>query len=132
MDDLTASPSLKGLLVLDLSRVLAGPYATMMLADLGAEVIKVEKPGHGDDTRQWGPPWAGGESAYYLSINRNKKRKLKDALKKVKQVKTKKSALKAYPKVQALIDKSVQDGIIKKNTAARHKAQLMKHINTLK
>jgi formyl-CoA transferase len=59
--------------VIDLSRVLAGPYCTMMLADLGAEVIKVERPGHGDDTRQFGPPWAGGESAYYLSVNRNKK-----------------------------------------------------------
>ena len=64
--------------------------------------------------------------------NRNKKKKLKDAIKKVRKYKTKKSALKAYPAVQALIDKSVQDGIIKKNTAARHKAQLMKHINTLK
>ena len=64
--------------------------------------------------------------------NRNKKKRLKDAIKKVRKYKTKKSALKAYPGVQALIDKSVQDGIIKKNTAARHKAQLMKHINTLK
>ncbi|MFW6116615.1 MAG: CaiB/BaiF CoA transferase family protein [bacterium] len=59
--------------VLDLSRVLAGPYCTMMLADLGAEVIKVERPDRGDGTRQWGPPWVGGESAYYLSVNRNKK-----------------------------------------------------------
>ncbi|KPL13732.1 hypothetical protein AMJ74_04695 [candidate division WOR_3 bacterium SM1_77] len=65
-------------------------------------------------------------------VNRNKKKKLKDALKKVKKSKTKKSALKVYPAVQALIDKSVQDGIIKKNTAARHKTQLMKYINTLK
>jgi len=65
-------------------------------------------------------------------INRDKKKKLKDALKKIVKLKTKKSALKAYPDVQAIIDKSVQDGIIKKNTAARQKAQLMKHINTLK
>ena len=59
--------------VIDLTRVLAGPYCTMLLADLGAEVIKIEQPGRGDDTRQWGPPFAAGESAYYLSINRNKK-----------------------------------------------------------
>ncbi|HEY0243196.1 MAG TPA: CoA transferase [Gemmatimonadaceae bacterium] len=60
--------------VLDLSRVLAGPLATMMLGDLGARVIKVERPGVGDDTRGWGPPFdERGESAYYLSINRNKK-----------------------------------------------------------
>lgn len=59
--------------VLDLSRVLAGPYCTMMLGDLGAEVIKVERPGIGDETRQWGPPDAGGEAAYYLCVNRNKR-----------------------------------------------------------
>ena len=58
--------------IIDLTRVLAGPYCTMMLADLGAEVIKVEQPGRGDESRQWGPPFAGGESAYFLSINRNK------------------------------------------------------------
>ncbi len=64
---------LTGLRVLDASRILTGPYCTMMLADLGAEVIKVEMPGTGDDTRAWGPPFLGGEAAYYLSINRNKK-----------------------------------------------------------
>lgn len=65
--------ALQGIMVLDLARVVAGPMCTMMLADLGAEVIKVEKPGGGDDTRRWGPPWAGGESAYYISLNRNKR-----------------------------------------------------------
>ncbi|XP_069072018.1 succinate--hydroxymethylglutarate CoA-transferase isoform X2 [Pleurodeles waltl] len=64
---------LEGVKILDLTRVLAGPFATMILADLGAEVIKVEKPGSGDDTRTWGPPFVGTESAYFLSINRNKK-----------------------------------------------------------
>jgi crotonobetainyl-CoA:carnitine CoA-transferase CaiB-like acyl-CoA transferase len=59
--------------VLDLSRVLAGPYATMTLADLGAEVIKIEHPLGGDETRSWGPPFADGESAYFLSVNRGKK-----------------------------------------------------------
>ena len=68
-----AAGALDGVKVLDLSRVLAGPYCTMVLADYGAEVIKVEAPGQGDDTRQWGPPYAGGESAYYLAINRNKR-----------------------------------------------------------
>jgi crotonobetainyl-CoA:carnitine CoA-transferase CaiB-like acyl-CoA transferase len=64
---------LAGLRVLDLTRVLAGPLTTMLLGDLGADVIKVERPGRGDDTRGWGPPFdARGESAYYLSVNRNK------------------------------------------------------------
>ncbi|OGG54179.1 MAG: formyl-CoA transferase [Candidatus Handelsmanbacteria bacterium RIFCSPLOWO2_12_FULL_64_10] len=65
--------ALDGIRVLDLSRHLAGPYCAMMLGDLGAEVIKVERPGVGDETRQWGPPFVGGESAYYLCCNRNKK-----------------------------------------------------------
>jgi crotonobetainyl-CoA:carnitine CoA-transferase CaiB-like acyl-CoA transferase len=64
---------LDGVKVLDLSRVLAGPYATMVLGDLGADVLKVEHPERGDDTRHWGPPFAGGESAYFLSVNRNKR-----------------------------------------------------------
>jgi len=63
---------LQGITVLDLTRVLSGPYCTMLLADMGARVIKIEQPGRGDDTRAWGPPFVGGESAYFLSINRNK------------------------------------------------------------
>ncbi|MDX6344660.1 MAG: hypothetical protein QOH87_4798, partial [Trebonia sp.] len=73
-----ASPSaapapLRGVRVLDFSRVLAGPYCTMVLADLGADVIKVERPGSGDETRSWGPPFAGGEATYYLAVNRGKR-----------------------------------------------------------
>jgi len=68
----TGAP-LAGVRVLDLTRVLAGPWCTMILGDLGAEVIKVERPGEGDDTRHWGPPFAAGESAYYLCANRNKR-----------------------------------------------------------
>ena len=71
---------LHGIRVLDLSRILAGPWATQLLADLGAEVIKIERPGAGDDTRHWGPPWlADGdgnpstESAYFLGCNRGKR-----------------------------------------------------------
>ena len=64
---------LAGLRVLDLTRVLAGPLATMTLGDLGADVIKVERPGHGDDTRRWGPPFSGEDAAYFLSLNRNKR-----------------------------------------------------------
>ncbi len=64
---------LDGIRVLDLTRVLAGPYCTMFLGDLGADVLKVEQPEVGDDTRGWGPPFVGGESAYFLCVNRNKK-----------------------------------------------------------
>ncbi len=67
------SGPLDGIRVLDLTRVLAGPYCTMFLGDLGAEVVKIEHPEVGDDTRVWGPPFVEGESAYFLSINRNKK-----------------------------------------------------------
>jgi len=69
---MTAAGPLAGLTVLDLSRVLSGPYCTMQLADMGARVIKIEHPAHGDDTRAWGPPFVDGESSYFLSINRNK------------------------------------------------------------
>ena len=72
MTELNPGP-LAGIRVLDLTRVLAGPYCTMFLGDLGAEVVKIEQPGVGDDTREWGPPFANGESAYFLCVNRNKK-----------------------------------------------------------
>ena len=62
---------LKGIKVLDLTRILTGPFATMKLADMGADVIKVEKPGIGDDTRGYGPPFINGESAAFLTLNRN-------------------------------------------------------------
>ena len=66
-------PQLEGILVADFSRVLAGPFATMLLGDLGADVVKVERPVGGDDTRAWGPPWRGEDSTYFLTINRNKR-----------------------------------------------------------
>jgi formyl-CoA transferase/CoA:oxalate CoA-transferase len=65
--------ALEGIRVLDLTRALAGPFCTLMLGDYGADVIKIEMPGTGDDTRKWGPPFIGEESAYFLSINRNKR-----------------------------------------------------------
>src|SRR2546425_8653817 len=64
---------LRGLRVVDLTKDFAGPFCTMILSDLGAEVVKVEKPGLGDETRSWGPPFVGGESCYFLSLNRGKK-----------------------------------------------------------
>ena len=68
-----AAGALDGLRVLDLTRILAGPLCTMMLGDMGAEVLKIEPPGSGDDTRTWGPPFVGGEAAYFLGLNRNKR-----------------------------------------------------------
>lgn len=65
--------ALKDIRILDLTRMVAGPFCTMALGDLGAEVIKIEEPRTGDDTRQWGPPFINGESAYFISVNRNKK-----------------------------------------------------------
>jgi crotonobetainyl-CoA:carnitine CoA-transferase CaiB-like acyl-CoA transferase len=73
MESSPESPPLAGVRVADLSRVLAGPYCTMVLADLGADVVKVERPQGGDETRTWGPPFVGGEAAYYLSLNRGKR-----------------------------------------------------------
>lgn len=64
---------LSGIRVIDMTRILAGPFCTMNLGDMGAEIIKIEQPGKGDDTRAWGPPFAGSEAAYFLGVNRNKK-----------------------------------------------------------
>jgi succinate---hydroxymethylglutarate CoA-transferase len=72
MTDQNGGP-LSGTRVVDLTRILAGPLCTMMLGDMGADVIKVEPPGTGDDTRGWGPPFAAGEAAYFLGVNRNKR-----------------------------------------------------------
>jgi crotonobetainyl-CoA:carnitine CoA-transferase CaiB-like acyl-CoA transferase len=69
----SAQSPLAGLRVLDLTRVLAGPFCTMILGDMGADVVKVEQPVRGDDTRSWGPPFQGPESAYFLAVNRNKR-----------------------------------------------------------
>ncbi|MBA3416527.1 MAG: CoA transferase, partial [Chloroflexia bacterium] len=68
-----ADQPLAGIRVVDLTRVMTGPYCTMMLGDLGADVVKVELPGRGDDTRHWGPPFVGGESVYFMTVNRNKR-----------------------------------------------------------
>ena len=72
-ENITGQMALSDIRVLDLSRILAGPFCTMNLGDMGAEIIKIEQPGKGDDTRSWGPPFAGSEAAYFLGINRNKK-----------------------------------------------------------
>ena len=72
-EEVTLAGPLSHIRVLELSRVLAGPWSAQTLADLGADVIKVERPGAGDDTRAWGPPWAGDQSAYFLSTNRGKR-----------------------------------------------------------
>ena len=69
----TSPAALSGIRVLDLSRVLAAPYCSQLLADYGADVIKVEQPGTGDGTRQWGPPWMADQSAYFVAVNRNKR-----------------------------------------------------------
>ena len=73
MDAQRSAGPLAGVRVLDLSRILSGPFATMVFADLGADVIKLENPRTGDDTRQWAPPYQGDQSAYFLSVNRNKR-----------------------------------------------------------
>src|SRR5215203_1389464 len=74
IDDVARTGHLAGLRVLDLSRILAGPFATQVLADLGADVIKVERPGVGDESRRWGPPFAErGEAAYYFACNRGRR-----------------------------------------------------------
>src|SRR3979409_2408140 len=63
---------LSGVRIVDLTRALAGPYCTLLLGDMGADVIKIELPGSGDETRQWGPPFVEDESSYFMSVNRNK------------------------------------------------------------
>lgn len=73
MSSATPEGALTGLRVIDLTRILAGPFCTMNLGDMGAEIIKIEQPGRGDDTRGWGPPFAGDEAAYFLGVNRNKR-----------------------------------------------------------
>jgi len=73
MADKFVERPLMGIRVIDMTRILAGPFCTMNLGDMGAEIIKIEQPGKGDDTRAWGPPFAGSEAAYFLGINRNKK-----------------------------------------------------------
>jgi crotonobetainyl-CoA:carnitine CoA-transferase CaiB-like acyl-CoA transferase len=73
MTEASNGGALAGIRVVDLTRILAGPLCTMMLGDMGADIVKVEPPGSGDDTRTWGPPFVGGEAAYFLGANRNKR-----------------------------------------------------------
>src|SRR3954453_3446033 len=72
-DPAVAPRPLAGVRILDLTRVVSGPFCTMLLGDLGADVVKVEEPDRGDESRTYGPPFQGGESAYFLSVNRNKR-----------------------------------------------------------
>ena len=91
-----ATGALDGILVADFSRVLAGPLAAMVLGDLGADVIKVERPGIGDDTRAWGPPWAeDGEASYYLAANRNKRSVVLDLADDADRARARRLALRA-------------------------------------
>lgn len=98
---------LAGLRVLDLSRVLAGPYATQLLADLGAEVWKIERPGPGDETRTWGPPFVGGVSAYYLAVNRNKRSAVLD----LASEPDRRLVLEALPAFDVLVENFLPGGL---------------------
>lgn len=101
--------ALDGIRIIDFSKALAGPYCTMLLADMGAEVIKVEMPGSGDDSRGWGPPFIEGESAYFLSINRNKK----SITLNLKDDKAKEIALKIIEKADIVLE-SNRPGVMTK------------------
>ncbi len=101
--------ALDGIRIIDFSKALAGPYCTMLLADMGAEVIKVEMPGSGDDSRGWGPPFIEGESAYFLSINRNKK----SITLNLKDNKAKEIALKIIEKADIVLE-SNRPGVMTK------------------
>jgi formyl-CoA transferase len=108
-DGAKLTQTLSGIRVLDLSRILAGPYCTMMLGDQGADVIKVERPGTGDDTRTWGPPFAGGEAAYYLCCNRNKRSIVVD-LKKPEGI----AIIREMAKVSDVIVENFTPGLMKR------------------
>lgn len=101
--------ALDGIRIIDFSKALAGPYCTMLLADMGAEVIKVEMPGSGDDSRGWGPPFIEGEAAYFLSVNRNKK----SITLNLKDEKAKQLALKIISKADVVLE-SNRPGVMTK------------------
>ena len=101
--------ALDGIRIIDFSKALAGPYCTMLLADMGAEVIKVEMPGSGDDSRGWGPPFIEGEAAYFLSVNRNKK----SITLNLKDPKAKEIALKIIEKADIVLE-SNRPGVMTK------------------
>lgn len=101
--------ALDGIRIVDFTKALAGPYCTMHLADMGAEVIKIEMPGTGDDSRGWGPPFIDGEAAYFLSINRNKK----SITLNLKDERAKEIALKLIEKSDIVVE-SNRPGVMKK------------------